>query len=273
MLKDEKIEKSDSKAHLSDSESSLNLELSDDEYEDGSQPKVLVRFASASSSNSVSSDYASDYLNSLQFDQPSPIEPIGISIDSAEPLSPLFDPSTQTYRLSLSEPSPTICCESLVVPCTPRSLSSKPSRVLRPPKSSRKPEVEMFLAFHRASVTESHYFLYFDYRKLCTQTLLAMAEQSEALRNSVVAFSALIYSIKVDPNARQQALSYYAIALKELRELLNRLPLNSGECHAAIATALQLASFDVHLFHLKTNFSVSLVILLNVFDIYKEQRT
>ena len=248
MPKEDKIEKHDYRPALSDSESSLNLELSDDEYDDGSQPKVLVRFASASSNESVSSDYASDYLNSLQFDQQSSIDPCGVSIDCAEPLSPLFDPSSQAYTLSIPEAGPTIYGEGLITMSTPRSLSSKTSRIPRPLRYGRNPQVQMFLAFHRTTVTESHYFLYFDYRKLCTHTLLAMAEESEALRNSVVAFSALIYSIKVDPSARQQALSFYAVALKELRDLLDRLPLNSGECHAAIATALQLASFDVHLY-------------------------
>lgn len=89
--------------------------------------------------------------------------------------------------------------------------------------------------------------MYFDYRKLCTMTLLAMAEVSDTLRHAVVAFSALIYSMKVDRAAREQAFLYYAIALKQLRSLLDKSPMTVEERHIAIATALQLSAFDVRI--------------------------
>lgn len=71
-----------------------------------------------------------------------------------------------------------------------------------------------------------------------------MAEDSVALRYAVVAFSALVYSVKVQHcPALQVAFSYYTMAIRELQLLLNNLAYQKGE--TAIATALQLATFDV----------------------------
>ena len=97
-----------------------------------------------------------------------------------------------------------------------------------------------------------------------------MIEHSDALRNAVVAFSALIYSVKIDRSTRVLAFSYYALALQQLRILLDQITMNVDECHMSMATALQLACFDVI-----TNFttmlinSVSSMIRSNVSDICK----
>jgi hypothetical protein len=72
-----------------------------------------------------------------------------------------------------------------------------------------------------------------------------MAEHFEPLQLAVVSFSALLYSLKINPDARETAFVFYALALQRLREVLNQ-PLNSREIHSVVATALQLSSFDVN---------------------------
>ena len=77
-----------------------------------------------------------------------------------------------------------------------------------------------------------------------------MSEKCDALRHAIVAFSALIYSMKIDLAAREQAFLYYALALQQLRALLDEMERDSGdvtdgEYQVAIATALQLSVFDV----------------------------
>ena len=74
---------------------------------------------------------------------------------------------------------------------------------------------------------------------------MIMIEQPNALRDAVVAFSALVYSMEIDRSARVVAFLYYTSALQQLRVLLDQVTLNIDECHMALATALQLASFDV----------------------------
>jgi len=102
---------------------------------------------------------------------------------------------------------------------------------------------------------ESHYCLYYDYNKFITTTLLAMAEGSIALRHAVVAFSALIYSIKADRIAREQAFEHYELSIQQLRVLLDKAPMTAEERQAATATALELASFDVVPFCVSANVS------------------
>ena len=74
-----------------------------------------------------------------------------------------------------------------------------------------------------------------------------MAERSNALRDSMVAFAALVYSMKLPGAARHVAFVYYASAMRELRKLLNKVPMSIDECQIALATALQLSSLDVYL--------------------------
>jgi hypothetical protein len=73
-----------------------------------------------------------------------------------------------------------------------------------------------------------------------------MAEESDALRHAIVAFSALIYSMKVDRSAREQAFLYYSMSLQQFRVHLDDYPMTAAENHIAIAIALQLSSFDVY---------------------------
>jgi Fungal specific transcription factor domain len=103
-----------------------------------------------------------------------------------------------------------------------------------------------FLDYYVHNVRQYHYFLYSDHEELATKGLLSMAESSDALRHAIVAFSALIYSMKVPGNWRHFAFAYYESALKGLRELLNKFPMGNDECLIAVATALQLSTLDVH---------------------------
>ena len=72
-----------------------------------------------------------------------------------------------------------------------------------------------------------------------------MAEQCDALRYAMIAFSAVIYSIaNIDLSARERAFVYYAQSLQKLRLLLGT-GLTGSEHQSAIATVLQLGTFDV----------------------------
>lgn len=127
---------------------------------------------------------------------------------------------------------------------SPRAISVP--RTLSPPADHTQP-IRFFLNFHRETITEAHYFRYYDYNKLHTKVLFAMAEELDAMRHALVAFSALIYSIKIHSDARVISFIYYAMALQELHALLNKplMDMAMWEWQGAIATALQLATFDV----------------------------
>jgi len=72
-----------------------------------------------------------------------------------------------------------------------------------------------------------------------------MAQQYAALQHALIAFSALIYSFKVDRSARHYAFFHYSRALKELQNLLNAFSFQMEEYHVIVATALQLSCLDV----------------------------
>jgi hypothetical protein len=130
-------------------------------------------------------------------------------------------------------------------------LSTRAIQISTIPKSIRHIIIQFFITFHQGNVNEFHYFCYHDYHKFCTTTLMVMIERADVLRDAVVAFSALVYSMKVDKSARVLAFMYYTSAVQQLRVLLDQITLNVDECHMAIATALQLASFDVFPISLK----------------------
>lgn len=116
----------------------------------------------------------------------------------------------------------------------------------RPPTSNRAPHVSFFLPFHRAKIIPAHYFAWYDYNHFYTQMIHSMAEESRALQYALVAFSALVYSVKMArPTTRLVAFTYYTMAIRELQGLLNELVQDTGKGEMAIATALQLATFDV----------------------------
>ena len=75
----------------------------------------------------------------------------------------------------------------------------------REPQSNRPGPIQFFLQFHQNAVSHAHYFLYYDFQQLCKKLLFTIAEQFDALRFAMVAFSALIYSVKVDIAAREQS--------------------------------------------------------------------
>ena len=125
------------------------------------------------------------------------------------------------------------------MPCLPRSIS---------PRSSHTSAMHFFFQYHQETITEAHHFRFHDYPQLYTKLLFGMAEQSVVLQHALVAFSALIYSIKVRQDVKALAFLYYSKALQELRLTLNETATDIGDCLVAVASALQLSSFDVHYF-------------------------
>jgi hypothetical protein len=128
------------------------------------------------------------------------------------------------------------------------------SPIPRPPDPNQPPAVRFFLKYHQDEVVAGHYFFAYDQEQLCRNEneglckvwLPRMAQNSVSLRDSLVAFSALIYSLKVDSKALQFAFLYYSMALDKLRHFLTYIPYDSSEVAAAIATSLQMAALDVH---------------------------
>jgi hypothetical protein len=184
------------------------------------------------------SSTATSPLDFFQFDEQILIDSSGARVNITE--SPYFPSNSMLYP-SLSAIRPSYFCEG-VVP------STRAIQLPTIPKSVRDCFVQFFIDFHQGNVNEFHYFCYYDYRRFFTRTLMVMIEQPSALRDAVVAFSALIYSIKTDRSARVLAFLYYASALQQLRVLLDQVTLNIDECHMAVATTLHLASFDVFTF-------------------------
>lgn len=72
-----------------------------------------------------------------------------------------------------------------------------------------------------------------------------MADNSVALGHAIVAFSALLHSMTNQGSPGEDAFEYYDSSLREFRRLLGLPMLDDKDIHVAIATALQLSSFDV----------------------------
>jgi len=254
----------------SGSQSSVNFNVSDEEFEGETREGGLVRFSSSSSpGSSMLCDFAADEFFNLQFEYPTSSDSFDSSIDFVA--EPLAMPSNQF--LSIPEINVSSFCEGVLLQNREKPTLHRRSLVPRPPGSPRDQSVQFFLHFHRQSIMESHYCLFFDYRKFITTTLLAMAERSSALRHAVVAFSALIYSIKGDHIAREQAFENYEISIQQLRVLLDKVPMTVEERQAATVTALELASFDVITLCTSTNISDSPATQPTVFDICGVQHT
>lgn len=232
--------------HVSDSESTLD----DGCFNiDDSEQTGLVKFSGEDSSDTAST------VDLFQFDQQALIDSVNLS--RINPSNSLFTfpfsgvyPSTFLDGFAQSSSRPNT--QELQIPSTLNSIQDS----------------FFFLRFHHKNINEFHRFVYHDYHKFCTTTLMVMVEQSGALRDAVVAFSALIYSMEIDRSVRAQAFMYYASALRQLRIILDQDRMDVEECHMAVATALQLASFDVFLTSLKKLIiSVSSTMRKNVFDI------
>lgn len=104
---------------------------------------------------------------------------------------------------------------------------------------------DFYFTFHRERINSHYYYSYYDYQQLFTKGLLAMAEESNAVYFGLIAFSALIYSLKIDPTARHAAYRFYSFTVTELRSLIDK-PMDGKECQIATVCAMQLSSFDVH---------------------------
>ena len=151
---------------------------------------------------------------------------------------------------------------------SPRELN-KIASVPRSPKSARHYTLEYYLNYHREAINEYHYYSYYDYRRLFTKGLFAMAEQSDVLQFGMAAMSALIYSRRLDSQVKPVAFGLYSLALRELQGLLDRNSLDMAESQIAMASAMQLSSFDVQSSLSNTDCSVLLATILNAFDIWK----
>ena len=193
-----------------------------------------------------------DQFSTLELDQHMLIDSFSPSTYAAEPL---FTPPPLLF--SVSGLSPAAFSQGLQSQTYASALSPHVlhvPRAMSPPADHTQP-IRFFLNFHRETIFEAHYFRYYDYNKLHTKVLFAMAEELDARRHALVAISALIYSIKIHSDARVIAFLYYAMALQELRALLNKSPdeMAMWEWQGAVATALQLSTFDVpSLSHIST---------------------
>ena len=175
----------------------------------------------------------------FHFEQQILIDSLDVQADITQPL---LNSSNSLFNFSISGVNPLNFLEETVhSSITPRKELQIPMTL----KSNQDHSIHFFLRFHHENINEFHHFVYHDYHKFCTTTLMAMAEHSGALQDAVVAFSALIYSMKIDRSVRVQAFVYYTSALRQLRVILDQDSMDIKECHMAVATALQLASFDV----------------------------
>jgi len=239
----------ENRQHSNGSESMLNFDVLN--VVDRSQ-KVVMKVLAQGSSATTSS------VNLFRSNQQMLIDPLRTPANGTKYF---YNPPSSLIPLSVSGIRP----RHFLVQS---SANARAIQIPTIPKSIRDRFIQFFLNFHQENINEFHYFCYYDYQKFCTRTLMVMVDQSNALRDAVVAFSALIYSIKIDRSARVQAFLYYTSALKQLRALLDQVTLNVDECHMAIATALQLASFDVFTISIKELIlSVSSMIRSNVSDI------
>lgn len=118
------------------------------------------------------------------------------------------------------------------------------AHIPKSPKSTHHPQLLFFLKYHHETINHSHYCLFYDYHQLCTKSLLAIAEHYNPLRYAIVAFSALVYSVRTNVT-REKAFYYYALVLQKMRLRLGTPPTDIDEYQGMVATILQLSTFDV----------------------------
>jgi hypothetical protein len=99
-----------------------------------------------------------------------------------------------------------------------------------------------FTQFHSTGIVSGHYFWISDPSQFVKTNLPQLAEGCDSLKYALVAFSALIFSWKWNPQARILAFQYYRLAVKGLQEMLLRLPDGYSD---VVATVLQLSTFEV----------------------------
>jgi hypothetical protein len=214
-----------------------------DDEDEGERP--VVKFTSALTSESSSSDTL-DHLDILQLDQQMVIDSLN---PPPCPIEPFFTPPARYIFSTISGLCPTRYSQCLQIgsPLQPVSTNMLCLPRMNSPQSTRSQAVQFFLNYHHHAITEAHYFRWHDLPKFCTKLIFSIAEESSALQHSLVAFSALIYSIKVHQGVRALSFVYYAKALQELRLLLNGTSMKLTDCFIAVATALQLSLFDVRI--------------------------
>ena len=128
----------------------------------------------------------------------------------------------------------------------PSSLSTYSMGLYKSPYLTDDDWVPFFLSFHREKISSGHYFWYSDYYGFCTNGLLRMAERSVPLQYAVAAFSALIYSVRVDSRAKEFAFICYAKAVRQLQQMINSVSMDSEDSvYSTLATILELASVEV----------------------------
>lgn len=195
--------------------------------------RLLVTDTSSSSSSN-------DAIHSLVYWSPDS-ETAGRSLTSLDP--PLDDfPSVTNTSTTI----PTVFCITEEY----RDVSTRFSNVLNIPRSPTAYSpchliLQFFIKYHQEKIIPAQYFRYCDYSNFFTKTLLAMAENSEVLRTAVVTFSVLVFSVKGHQRVRPLAFYFYSKAIQGLYSILGEAEQDTFTFYTAVATALELASFDV----------------------------
>jgi hypothetical protein len=218
----------DSSSSGSDSESDF-LDAED-------SPVAIVKFTSASGHSPVDRDP----FGELQTNQQTLVDSFQTRSSDNEHM---FDLHASLLRLS--EVGPNIDSGSIRQQSASPVTANDALCLPRSPRSNKSQLVQFFLKYHQMAISAAHYFRFYDYQQLSTKLLPGMADQSDALRHAMVAFSAFIYSMKVERAAREVAFLYYSVALRDLRSLLDKPSIGVDEYHTAVATALQLSAVDV----------------------------
>jgi hypothetical protein len=204
-----------------------------------------VAVTTDSSPDSVSDEEAAQILfqkDVVLSTSPTELEPFSNRFYDGNSTFPLL--SEAVHPFSPDFQFPVFEFEPVDAPWSPPPSFPELMRI-RSPMPFRTPVETYFLQYHRETITACHYFCYYDYKQRFSNMLFSMAEQSDALRYAMIAFSAVIYSIvNVDLSARERAFVYYAQSLQRLRLLLEEGP-TGHEHQSAIATVLQLGTFDV----------------------------
>ena len=209
-----------------------------------------MRFASSSSSYSLSQSTSSP--DPTHFEDQMQIDPFAMLAPEDQPNIILRSP---VLSCSQSETIINPFADESSSQTSPNSDSIRELYITPSVASSESRLLQFFLQYHREKISASHYFFYFDYKQTFMSTLFRLGQHSDALQYSIVAFSAFIYSMKINRALRVQAFLFYTFALRQLRVLLDAPSLETDEYQAALATALQLATFDVLSRPVHPNFS------------------
>ncbi|OLL21734.1 hypothetical protein NEOLI_001701 [Neolecta irregularis DAH-3] len=110
-----------------------------------------------------------------------------------------------------------------------------------------KNQISFFMAFHVKYITHFHHFVDTDEVHFFSRTILAMAETSQPLLYSRVAFSALLYSVTHDINKLEYAMMFYHLAVNEIMEGLRSPAGTKGQEYFLLAAVLSLALYEEYL--------------------------